>query len=79
MDIRKQGNYRLIVETPNTKLEFIIDFNQVLILLTSIGKPVSITLTDIIGDPWVLNVINYHAEIDSQSKTITLYYITSVQ
>ena len=71
MDIREE-NFRLTVKACNHETEFLIDFDEVMVIIASVGKPVSIMLTDTVGEIWSISVIKAQVEIDTKQKAMEL-------
>lgn len=71
MDIREK-NFRLTVKARNQETEFLIDFDEVMVIIASVGKPVSIMLTDTVGEIWSISVIKAQVEIDTKQKAMEL-------
>lgn len=71
MDIREK-NFRLTVKACNQETEFLIDFDEVMVIIASVGKPISIMLTDTVGEIWNISVIKAQVEIDTKQKAMEL-------
>ena len=80
MEIHKDRLYQMTVLANNKEIEkreFNLNKEQLMFVLTSIGKPVSICLTDTVGECWWIPMTNITAELDMEDQTLKLKPISN--
>ena len=74
MDIREKRDIRFYVKQLNGDIrEFRINLDEVHLLVSGLGKPFSLTLTDTVGESWCIGLCNGFLEVDLDAKKVELY------
>ena len=69
MDIREE-KFRMTLRLPSKERYFTISQDEVMAILISTGKPVSILLKDQTGEEWWLNLMKAQIDIDMNGRTM---------
>lgn len=69
MDIREE-KFRMTLRLPSSERYFTISQDEVMAILISTGKPVSVMLKDRAGEEWWVNLMKAHVDVDMNGRTI---------
>ena len=69
MDIREE-KFRMTLRLPSNERYFTISQDEVMAILISTGKPVSILLKDQTGEEWWINLMKAQIDIDMNGRTM---------
>lgn len=73
MDIRKDRDFALYVNQKNGETrEFLISLDEVLLIVAGLGKAVTVSFTDTVGEVWNINLCHLSADVNMEAKRMTL-------
>lgn len=69
MDIREE-KFRMTLRLPSSERYFMISLDELMAILVSAGKPISILLKDQTGEEWWVNLMKAQIDVDMNGRTM---------